>query len=130
MVEMLGELIAGILGYIKKGKFEKAEEALEKVFYDFLKQDASFFRNIKKDELTDKLLNDHNYTGGHIEILAELFATDGELWHAKENNELSIESFEKAVLLMDYVDRESGAFSIERQKKIDDWKEKLSRLIS
>lgn len=69
MIEMLGDLLAVILGLVKKGDFERATESLNQIYYDMLKQDAAFFRTIPESQLTDKLLNEHNYTNGHLEIL-------------------------------------------------------------
>lgn len=128
MIEMLAELVAGILGWIKKGKFDKAEEALEKVYYDFLKQDASFFRSIPIEELTYTLLKNHNYTNGHLEILAELFATEGALNKAKNQKELAHTNYQKALVLTEFIDKESGVFSLDRQNKMDNWKAKINEL--
>jgi hypothetical protein len=79
MIEMLGDLIAGILGLIRKGDYDHASEQLGRIYYDMLKEDASFFRTIPKEELTHKLLQEHNYSSGHLEILAELFNAEAEL---------------------------------------------------
>src|SRR5665648_903366 len=75
MIEMLARLIAGILGLIKNGNYKQASDQLEIIYYDMLKEDASFFRAIPEEKLTQKLLQEHNYTNGHLEILAELFNT-------------------------------------------------------
>ncbi|MBE0674269.1 MAG: hypothetical protein IH591_06375, partial [Bacteroidales bacterium] len=73
MIEMLGEMLAAIFGLIRKGDYNRASENLSQIYYDMLKQDAAFFRTIPESELTEKLLQEHNYTNGHLEILAELF---------------------------------------------------------
>ena len=69
MIEMLGELIAGILGLIKKGDLKMAADKLDNLYYSMLKEDAVFFRDLPEEGLTDKLLHQHNYTNGHLEIL-------------------------------------------------------------
>ena len=43
MIEMLGELIAGILGLIKKGDLKMAADKLDNLYYSMLKEDAVFF---------------------------------------------------------------------------------------
>ncbi|MCK9206221.1 MAG: hypothetical protein M0P66_03840 [Salinivirgaceae bacterium] len=118
MIEMLGELIAGILGKIKKGEYQQASIALENAYYNFLKEDASFFRNLNKEELTEKLLVEHNYTHGHLEMLAELFYAEAELLLAKGNRSGSIAYFEKALLLFEFVSKDSRSFSLDKQSKI------------
>jgi len=118
MIEMMAELVAGILGLIKKRNFEKASETIENAYTDFLQQDAVFFRNIKAGQLIDKLLKEHNYTNDHLEILAELFYVEAELLFAQEKTAESKEFYEKALILCEFADKEMRTFSFERQSKI------------
>jgi hypothetical protein len=118
MIEMMGDLIAAILGLIKKGEYKQASEELGKIYYDMLKEDAAFFRTIPADELTHKLLNEHNYTNGHLEILAELFNAEAELELAQGNKSGSLESSIKSLNLFEFIDREQKTFSFERSEKM------------
>ena len=118
MIEMLGDLIAGILAKIKKGDFPQASQSLNNAYSDFLKQDASFFRNIPINELTGKLLLEHKFTTGHLEILSELFYAEAELFNAENRLTQSLEYYEKALLLYEFVDAESNSFSFKKQSKI------------
>jgi tetratricopeptide (TPR) repeat protein len=128
MIEMLGELIAGILGLIKKGDFRQASQSLENAYYDFLKQDASLFRSIAKEKLTDELIKKHNYTHGHLEILSGLFYAEAELLYAQGNNSESIEFYEKALILYEFVDKESKSFSFDNQSKISIIQNRIAQL--
>ena len=118
MIEMIADLIAGILGLIKKGDFQQASQTLENAYYEFLKQDASIFRSIDKEKLTDELLIEHNYTNGHLEILSELFYAEAELLYAKGNLKESLEFYEKTLLLYEFVVKESNSYSVDKQSKI------------
>jgi hypothetical protein len=118
MIEMIGELIAGILGLIKKGDFEQASQSIENGYYNFLQEDASFFRSISKEKLTEKLIQEHNYTNGHLEVLSELFYAEAELLFAKKMYKESLEYYEKTLVLLKFVEKESNSFSQERQTKI------------
>ena len=118
MIEMLGELIAGILGFIKKKEFQKASVSLENAYYDFLRQDASLFKNIPKEQLTSQLLNEHNFTNGHLEILSELFYAEAELLYAQNKHKESLEFYEKSLLLLEFNIKELKLFSSEKQSKI------------
>jgi hypothetical protein len=118
MIEMLGNLIAGILGLIKKGEYKLASEHLGKIYYDMLKEDAAFFRTIPADELTYKLLNEHNYTNSHLEILAELFNAEAELELAQGNRSGCLEYSKKSILLFEFIDREQKTYSLERTEKM------------
>jgi len=118
MIEMMGDLIAAILGLIKKGEYNQASEKLGKIYHDMLKEDAIFFRTIPTDELTHKLLKEHNYTNGHLEILAELFNAEAELEHAQGNKAGCLDYSRKSLILFEFIDREQKTFSFERSEKM------------
>jgi len=118
MIEMLADLMAGILGLIKKGDFKKASQFLENAYYDFLKQDAAFLSSIPSNELKNKLLKEHNFTNGQLEILSELFYAQAELFYAQKNQIESLNFYEKSLLLFNFVIKESKKFSFEKQSKI------------
>jgi hypothetical protein len=129
MLEMLSDLIALILGLIKKGDIQQAGQRLERIYYDMLKQDAIFFRNIPEDRLTSTLLEQHNYTNGHLEVLAELFNAEAELQIAEGNKQRSLEYSRKSLLLFEFIDKEYKTFSFERNNKIDNIRERINRLL-
>jgi hypothetical protein len=128
MVEMLGEMIAAILGLIKKGEYRQASECLSRIYYDMLKQDASFFRAIPEEGLTTKLLQEHNYTNGHLEILAELFNAEAELELAQGSKSGSLEYSRKSLIIFEFIDSKQKTYSLERTKKITDIKERIFEL--
>jgi hypothetical protein len=125
MIEMLGEMLAGILGLIKKGEFEKAEEKLENLYYKMLKEDSAFFRDIPENELTDRLLHQHNYNNGHLEVLAELFNAEAELCLAQGNKPGSLDYSHKSLKLFEFVDKEYRTFSQERTDKMESIRERI-----
>lgn len=128
MIEMLGEMIAGILGLIKKGEFEKAGEKLENIYYKLLKEDSAFFSNIPENKLTDKLLKDHNYTNGHLEVLAELFNVEAELCLAQGNKAGSLGYSRKSLILFEFIDKEYKTYSQERTGKMEAVGERIKNL--
>jgi hypothetical protein len=128
MIEMIGELIAAILGNIKKGEYKQAEEAIENAYYEYLKEDAAFFRRIPAEDLTTKLIQKHNYTNGHLEILAELFFAEAEFSFAMENYTASMEYYQKSKILFGHVINESRAFSIEKDQKISLINDRIAKL--
>jgi len=128
MIEMIGDLIAGILGLIKKGNFDHASKDLSDIYYQMLREDSSFFRTIPTEKLTDTLLHDHNYTNGHLEILAELFNAEAELELARGNKSGSIEYSVKSLKLFEFLDKEQKTFSFEKEKKIADIRNRIETL--
>ncbi len=130
MIEMITDLIAGILGLIKKGDYQKASQFLDNAYYDYLKQDASFFQGIPKEDLTIRLLKVHNYTNGHLEILSELFYAQAELYNAQGNQIESLNFYEKSLILLDFVNKESKSYSTEKQSKISALQNRITQLKS
>ena len=128
MIEMIGELIAGILGLIKKGKFEQAEEAIDQAYLDYLKEDAAFFRNIKSEDLTEELMQNHNYTHSHLEVLAELFYAEGELHTAKGNIKPALDCYRKSLKLHQFVIDESDTFSVAKEQKSEYLQKQINEL--
>ena len=125
MIEMLGDLIAGILGLIKKGEFELATEKLENLYYGMLKEDSAFFRDIPENELTDRLLYQHNYNNGHLEVLAELFNAEAELCLAQGNKPGSLEYSRRSLRLFEFIDSEYRIYSQDRIDKMEAIRERI-----
>jgi len=119
MIEMIRELIMGILGLIKKGDLDIAGEKLKNLYYDFLKEDAAFFTTLPAKDLTTRLLKEHNYNNGHLEILASLFDVEAELELARGNNDLCLGFSRKALILFEFLDNEQNTYSLERAGKIE-----------
>ncbi len=128
MMEMLGDLLAAIFGLIKKGDYKKASEQLSKIYFNMLKEDAAFFRAIPAKDLTNKLMKEHNYTNGHLEILAELFNAEAELEITQGHKSDSLEYLEKSLMLFEFIDREQKTYSAERQKKMNSIREKIQAI--
>jgi hypothetical protein len=130
MIEMIGDLIAGILGLIRKGDFKEASEEISRIYYDVLREDSSFFRNIPEEDLTRKLLKEHNYTNGHLEILAELLNAEAELEMAKGNNKESLEFSGKSLIIFEFIDNEQKTYSFEKDKKMTQIRKRIEELKS
>jgi hypothetical protein len=128
MIEMLGDLLAAVLGLIKKGDYKKASEQLGKIYYDMLKEDAAFFRAIPADELTFKLLKEHNYSNGHLEILAELFNAEAELDIAQGNRSGCLEYSTKSLILFEFIDNEQKTYSLARIEKMNAIRNRIETL--
>jgi len=117
MVEMIGDLIAALLGLIKKGDLEQAEKILERGYLELLRRDASFFQLIPKEQLTDKLLGDHHYTNGHLEVLSELFFAEAMLSEAQNKLNNSLICYEKSLTLLEFLEKEDKTWSAKRDER-------------
>ena len=128
MIEMLGELIRAILGLIVKGNFQEAEEKLNEAYLTFLRKDASFFHLIPLEKLTSTLLTEHNYTHGHLEILAELFHAEARLQDARGNLSESLVMYEKSLVLFSFANENFRTYSEERIEKMEKIKNRISEI--
>jgi hypothetical protein len=129
MIEMIADLIAGILGRVKKGELKQASDELKRIYSDFLREDSSFFESIPEEELTDKLLQNHNYTNGHLEILAELFNAEAELRLAQSNITGSLEFSKKSLKIFEFLDNEQKTYSFERINKMEEIRKRIETLL-
>jgi len=118
LIEMAAKALAAILGLVKGGDIHAAAESLDNLYFDILKEDAAFFRGIPEEKLTEKLLKEHNYTNGHLEILAELFNAEAELCLARNDKSGVLEYSRKSLRLFEFIDSEYKTYSQERLDKI------------
>lgn len=128
MIEMIGDLIAALLGLIKKGDLEQAEKILERGYFELLRRDASFFQLIPKEQLTDKLLVDHHYTNGHLEVLSELFFAEATLSEAQKKLNNSLICYEKSFVLLEFLEQEDKTWSAKREERKILLKERIAVL--
>ena len=117
MIEMMGDLIAAIVGLLKRKEPEQAERLLERGYMEFLHKDASFFQLIPKDQLTNHLLETHNYTNGHLEILSELFYAEAIVKEAKGDQTGAKTYFEKSLILLEFLENEDKTWSAQREER-------------
>lgn len=125
---MMGDLIAAILGLIKKGDHEQAEKMIERGYYELLRRDASYFQLIPKEQLTDKLLSDHDYTNGHLAVLAELFFAEATLNEAQNKLNRSRTNYEKSLVLLEFLEQDDKTWSAKREERKSLLKEKIAML--
>jgi len=122
---MLGELILAIFSYIKKGNYQEASRILNDAYLNLLKQEASFFHKLDINEMTRILIKEHNYTNGHLEVLAELFYAEAELRFHKNEKAGSLIFYQKALKLFDFIEKENKTFSLEKLAKIERIKSRI-----
>ncbi len=125
MIEMLGEILRAIFSKIQTGKFHEAEETLNEIYLTFLRKDAAFFQQIPSEDLTKTLIAEHNFTNGHLEVLAELLYAEAELLVAKNKEAESLPYYQKSLLLFEYIDESYRTFSEDRLNKMKTIREKI-----
>lgn len=128
LIEQAFKFLSLVLDLIKKGELKEAAVELENSYYNFLKEDAAFFRNLPENDLTVRLLDEHNYTNDHLEILAGLFNAEAVLCKARSAREDCLEYSRKSLLLFEFVDKKSRTYSAERLKTIEEIRDRIKNL--
>ena len=128
MVEMIGDLIAAFLGLLKKGDLDQAEKIIERGYIELLRNDASFFLIIPKEQLTEKLIAEHHYEHFHLEILSELFYAEGELAEARHKPEHGLSCYEKSLILAEFLEQNDRTWSAKREERKENLRKKISGL--
>jgi hypothetical protein len=118
MIEMLGDLLRAIFGWISHGKLEEAEEKINEVYLTFLRNDAAFFHAISEEKLTEVLLADHNFTHGHLEVLAGLMDAEASLNDAKGETGKATEYFRKSLKVYEFLEGNDRTWSTDRIEKM------------
>ena len=126
LIEQMVRTLAVFFGLLKKEDFGKAGECLGNAYYDLLKEEAAFFRGIPEEDLTSELLEKHNYTNDHLEIVAELFNAEAELCLAQGNKEDALAWTRKSLRLFRYYDLAMKTYSQERIDKMAELERRIS----
>ena len=125
---MIGDLIAALLGLIKKGDLEQAEKILERGYVELLRREAAFFLAIPKEKLTTTLIGEHDYENGHLTVLAELFFAEATLSEAKKRTSDCLVCYEKSLILLEYLENEDKTWSAKREERIGFLRTKINEL--
>lgn len=119
MIEMLGELLRAIFSLIAQGNTERAGQMIHEAYLSLLRNDAAFFQQISLETFTQTLLENHNYTNAHLEVLAELLYAEASLLRSQNKLAESNPYLQKSLLLFEFVDRTYRTYSADRLMKIE-----------
>jgi len=117
----LFEVLQKIMRYRKKGEKGKALEKVQ-FFYASLKLEE-LPGKLSVEEMMKLLVYDKKLTNEQLELLACVLKEQGEM---EESETLRLDCFRKAWFLLDKVERESVAFSMDRLMRLGELKEYLN----
>lgn len=118
---MLFDVLAKILRLRKKGEEEEAEEQIQ-YFYSCLKIEEDV-KKMGVKALLNLLVNEKKLSNEQIELVAFVLKEQGEM---AENEEVRLDLFRKAYVILEKVERESTMFSMDRQMKMGALQEYLN----
>jgi hypothetical protein len=128
MVEMFGEMLAGIFGLIRKRRFEEAAQAIEDTYAELLRKDASEILKISTDRLPELLQKDFGFGQQQLEIIAGLLYAEAELNFRKKNFSASKILFQKSLTIYEFLNAEQKVYSLDRQDRISDIEKRISEI--
>lgn len=129
MIDMMADLIAGVLGLMKKKQFPEAEQKINRAFDEFFHQNAEYFDDISSKNFVEVLKSKGQFTNEHFQLLSDLFYVRGKLYFAQNKINESLEFYQKSLALLDYVDQHSQTYSFDNQKNISDIKNKIQKIV-
>ena len=110
---MLFEVISRIIRFRKNGQNENASEEIG-YFYKCLAVDSGF-ATMTAEEMMRYLTIEKNLTNEHLELIAFVLKEQGEI-ATTESDKLNY--FSKSWFLLNKIERESTAYSVERQLRM------------
>ncbi len=125
MIEMLAQVIAGILKLIKSGDLHQASQSLQSAYGMAFRNEALKLKILPEEGLIDTLLQEYLYTNGQLEMLAELFYAHAELLLAENKTAESMSYYRKSLALLEYIDIVCRSYSQERQDRMQAIRERL-----
>ena len=121
--ERLTQDIARFFAVLIGKNIDEIEAELNVAYNEWLKLDRKSLDELDPQDLLPTLLDEINLEVDHIEVLADLFSKEGELYFNQKQYLKSKLKLQNAIKLFDYVDQEKQLFSFERQatlQKIND----------
>ena len=128
MIEMFGEMLAGIFGLLRKKRYEEASRAIENAYTELLRKTASDILNTDDSKLTEVLQKDFGFNQQQLEVTAGLLYAEAELNYRQNNFVKSRSLFQKSLTIFRYLDKVQKIYSIERQNQIADIEKRISEV--
>lgn len=128
MIEMFGEMLAGIFGLIRKRRYEEASQAIENTYVELLRKNSSDILKINAYRLPELLQKDFGFNQQQLEIVAGLLYADAELNLRQKNFQESKLNFQKSLTIFKYLDKVQKIYSLERLNRISDIEKRISEI--
>lgn len=116
LIEEAAKVLAIALKLKNDGDFDAAEQTLDNAYGDILKIDKKDVLFVSNDELIPYLTNGLKMETGKLEILANFFTEDS---FFEKNAETKRNLIEKALILLQHINKIDKTFSFERINKIE-----------
>jgi hypothetical protein len=128
MIEMFGDMLAGIFGLLRKRRYEEALQAIENAYAEMLRENSSDILKIIAEKLPETLQSEFNFNQQQMEVVAGLIYAEAELNFRQKNFSKSKSLFGKSLTIFKYLEKEQKIYSVERQNQISDIEKRISEI--
>ena len=128
MIEMFGEMLAGIFGLLRKRRYEEASQAIENAYADLLRKNSSEILKVDADRLPGVLQSDFGFNQQQLEVVAGLLYAEAELNFRQRKFSKSKLHFQKSLTIFKYLEKEQKIYSDERLNQISDIEKRINEI--
>ncbi|HYW96765.1 MAG TPA: hypothetical protein VE870_14310 [Bacteroidales bacterium] len=116
--EQLGVVLAALLGFRAKRDYDQAFELIRTTL-DNLPDFYYELANLDTDDFFEKVTGSEANTVEKTEMIATLLYEEAEFLILSGDRQKAADRYHKALLLLEYADRATGYYSVERSQRID-----------
>lgn len=128
MIEMFGEMLAGILAMIRRKQYKKASETIENAYTELLQQSSAEILKIDAEDLQDALQTKYNFNQQQLEIVAGLLFAEAELNFSEKKYATGKTNFLKSLTIFKYLDKKQKTYSLEHQNRIAEIERRIAEI--
>jgi hypothetical protein len=123
--EMLGQVMARLMGFKRRGDFEAGIEEIDQTLNEALKVDLSLLESIEPSKLMHELIEKRNFGFDQLKFLGELVYERAEFFSLQNRAQQANSNYCFALEIFEHIDRTSGVYSSEQMTKIETIKGKI-----
>lgn len=128
-IEQLGQVLARALARLLNIKQLPSAalnlEEIKQVYSDELDLSLDLILQVPKEGLIELLTSKVKFMDRHLEKMAEILSETADLYENSDDDRAARDLREKSILLYEYMQESTGAFSLERALKITQLKGRL-----
>lgn len=116
--ELLGLVLARIMGFKQKGQYDEALEVIEDSYKEALNLDITDLDNCDPEMLLIEMNVNKKFSNDQLKFLAELLYERAELFLLQHKKEMAKMNFRKSLVLFEFIESSEKIFSIGQDEKI------------
>ena len=118
-IQRMIDALSKVMGHLIGLKPPEGLEIIKEAYRDYLKIEGEWLDGLVADDFLNTLIQERKLNIYQIEFLAELLAREGELYWGMNNEIIAQKKFEKAIILIEWVEANSEEYSLERRMTLE-----------